>query len=92
MSIMVVDVMNFTLGTKTYEFCEEGTFVDQTNKTGTDLSSFLADKAASKKFEKLVLVGPTSFTSDLKNQMSSQLQTNYSNINPIEIELKERWE
>lgn len=92
MSIMVVDALNFALGTKTYEFCEEGTFVDQTVKTGQELSQFLAEKAVTRKFEKLILVGPTIFTSELKNQVSSQLQLNQSNINPIEIELKEKWE
>lgn len=71
MSIMVVDAMNFALGTKTYEFCEEGSFINQTSKTGTELSDYLAEKAANKKFEKIVLVGPSSYTFNLKNQISS---------------------
>ena len=71
MSIMVTDMTNFALGTKTYEFCETGVTIDQTVTTGKELVEFLANKTVTNHFEKLVLVGPVSYTSEIKNQISS---------------------
>lgn len=90
MSVMVMDMCNFSLGIKSYEFCEEGTSIDETTEKGENLIKFIASKVADKEFEKLVFVGPTSYTSEIKNDLSSQLQLNYAKKN-LEIELKEKW-
>ena len=37
MSVMVVDMLNFTFGVKTYEFSEEGTNIDQITNPGEEL-------------------------------------------------------
>lgn len=90
-SVMVVDMLNFTFGVKTYEFSEEGTNIDQITNPGEELVEYISKKIASQNFEKLVLVGPVQYTSNFKNQISSQLQLNFGQKNPIEIELKEGW-
>ena len=71
MSVMVVDMLNFTFGVKTYEFREEGNNIDQITYPGEELFEYSIKKIASQNFEKLVLVGPVQYTSNFKNQISS---------------------
>lgn len=89
MSLIVCDLTNFILGATVYTFEEEKTeHLIIKNNFSEELAKYII---AQNKFDKLVLVGNENYTLEIKNQVSSSLQSQYGYSKPIEIELKNNW-
>lgn len=86
----VVNCSQFTFQSPIYSYCSDGKggrIVNEPETVNTrDAVELFKYKMQTEEIEKIVLIGPTSYTEGLKNQLSSSLEFS---TKPIEIELKE---
>lgn len=90
MSLMVADLTTYALKTNLQIFSEANTYTERVE------NELLPEKVAmilneNQDIDKVVLVGATIYTENIKNRVSSLLETQYEQKKPIEIELKESW-
>lgn len=90
MSLMVADLTTYALKTNLQIFSEANTYTERVE------NELLPEKVAmilneNQDIDKVVLVGATVYTENIKNRVSSLLETQYEQKKPIEIELKESW-
>lgn len=90
MSLMVADLTTYALKTNLQIFSEANTYTERVE------NELLPEKVAmilneNQDIDKVVLVGATVYTENIKNRVSSLLETQYEQKKSIEIELKESW-
>lgn len=90
MSLMVADLTTYALKTNLQIFSEANTYTERVE------NELLPEKVAmilneNQDIDKVVLVGATVYTENIKNRVSNLLETQYEQKKPIEIELKESW-
>lgn len=90
MSLMVADLTTYALKTNLQIFSEANTYTERVE------NELLPEKVAmilneNQDIDKVVLVGATVYTENIKNRVSSLLETQYEQKKFIEIELKESW-
>jgi hypothetical protein len=77
----------FALNTKVYAHDIESNSIEVIQIPNTDIVTFMKKKITDhEQIDKIVLLGPVSYTEGLKNQLSSSLEFA---AEPIKIELKE---
>ena len=86
----VINCSQFTLQSPIYSYKSDGKggrIVNEPEHVDTgDAVTIFKNKMQTEDIEKIILIGPTSYTEGLKNQLSSSLEFS---TKPIEIDLKE---
>ena len=90
MSLMVADLTTYALKTNLQIFSEANTYTERVeNELLPEKVTMILNE--NQDIDKVVLVGATVYTENIKNRVSSLLETQYEQKKPIEIELKESW-